>query len=252
LRSRKRRIGARILLGFLLLSMVLSGIFLWYVNDYSRALPEARLGLESSEEVRVYETGNFIVFEPNLTESDRGFIFYPGGKVEETAYAPLLMEIAADGVTTILVRMPFRLAVFGINRANDVIELYPQIPYWAVGGHSLGGAMAARFAAAHLDDIDALILWASYPDQDLSESNLDVLSIHGSLDGLIDRETFESTKMMLPDDSVYVWIDGGNHAQFGLYGEQDGDLPAEIPAEVQRQVIVEETNAFLDTKSPNK
>ena len=245
--SRKRRIGVRSLLVFLLLSMVLTGAFFWYVNDYSRALPEARLALESNEEVSVYERGNYTIFEP-LTGGETGLIFYPGGKVEETAYAPLLREIAAGGVTTVLVRMPFRLAVFGINRADDAFRQFPEITYWSVGGHSLGGAMAARYAASHPAEVDALVLWASYPDQDLAESDIDVLSIHGTMDGLIDRETIESTKMLLPEDSVFVWIDGGNHAQFGLYGEQDGDLPAEIPAEEQHRMIIEETVAFLNLK----
>jgi hypothetical protein len=247
--SRRGRIVARILLALLLGAMLIFGGFLWYVNDYYSALPEAQISLESDEAVRIYETGNFIIFQPLQTESRTGFVFYPGGKVDELAYAPLLSEIAKNGITTVLVRMPYRIAFFGINRADEAIRLFPELSYWAVGGHSLGGAMSVRYANNHQDQINAVILWASYPDQNLSESGLDVLSIHGTRDGLIETAKIEETRTLLPAEAVFVAIEGGNHAQFGLYGEQEGDLPATISSDEQQRIIIDRTVDFLRTKA---
>ncbi|MEZ4737454.1 MAG: alpha/beta fold hydrolase [Caldilineaceae bacterium] len=101
----------------------------------------------------------------------------------------------------VIVPMPLNLAAFAPNRAQEVIAAYPTIQQWAIGGHSLGGAMAAAFAADHPDAVDALILWASYPGQQDSlarRSDLAVTSIYGTQDGLATVEKLEAARSLLP------------------------------------------------------
>ena len=43
-----------------------------------------------------------------------------------------------------------------------------------------------------------------------------------------------------------VEIEGGNHAQFGNYGPQKGDLPATISAEEQQARTVAAIEEFLE------
>ena len=167
-------------------------------------------------------------------QSDSGLIFYPGGRVVPTAYAPYAHAIAAQGYLTIIVPMPLNLAVFGIENAQPVIDAFPVIAHWAIGGHSLGGAMAARFAANHPDEIDALLLWGAYADVDLSRQPLAVTSIYATLDGLTTAAKIDETKHLLPPDTRFVAIEGGNHGQFGWYGPQPGDNPASISRETQQ------------------
>jgi pimeloyl-ACP methyl ester carboxylesterase len=137
--------------------------------------------------------------------------------------------------------MPLNLAVFGSDRAQDVIAAYPQIQHWAVGGHSLGGAMAAHFVSQHPGVIQGLALWAAYPasGDDLSGQSLKVVSVMGSQDGLGTAKGVDATRSLLPQNTRFVVIDGGNHAQFGWYGDQPGDNPATISrADQQAQVVV--------------
>ncbi|MEF8874337.1 MAG: alpha/beta hydrolase, partial [Candidatus Thermoplasmatota archaeon] len=135
------------------------------------------------------------------------------------------------------------LAFFEQDAAAEVIEKYPGVEIWAVGGHSLGGVMAARFAAE--EDVDGLVLWASYPDKDISSKNTSVISIYGSRDGVTTVEDVEGRADKLPSDAEFVKVEGGNHAQFGWYGDQRGDNEATITREEQQKVIVNRTANFL-------
>jgi pimeloyl-ACP methyl ester carboxylesterase len=141
--------------------------------------------------------------------------------------------------------MPLNLAVFGADRANDVINAYPQIQHWAVGGHSLGGAMAARYANTHPDRVQGLVLYASYPDtsNNLSQQKIAVVSIFGTSDGVATPNKVEGAKPLLPSDALFVPIEGGDHSQFGWYGLQPGDNPAAISRQEQQAQAV---NATLD------
>ena len=135
--------------------------------------------------------------------------------------------------------MPLNLAVFGSSRAASVIEAYPDIQYWVIGGHSLGGSMAALYADKHHDQINGLSLWASYPasSNDLSDSNINVSSIYGTQDGLATKDKIDASRELLPPDTTWVPIEGGNHAQFGWYGDQSGDNPATISRQDQQDQI---------------
>ena len=96
--------------------------FLIYVNIYSHATDKAEEYLEDSKMVKVesVKTGYFF----DGPGEDSAFVFYPGGKVEHTAYAPLMHMLAEKGIDCFLVKMPFRLAVFGMNKAGKILESY--------------------------------------------------------------------------------------------------------------------------------
>ena len=193
-----------------------------YLSDYYHADTEAVEAFASTSTVQMQQddAGNYI-FMPE--DSEAGMIFYPGGKVECEAYIPLMQELAGEGVLGILVEMPFNLAVFDMNAAEGIQESYPEIEKWYIGGHSLGGSMAASYLSENIDAFDGLILLGSYSTADLSASELDVLSIYGSEDKVMDVENYEMNKENLPEHFHEVVIDGGCHAFFGVYGAQEGD-----------------------------
>jgi len=188
-----------------------------------------------------------LVFSPASSQSTTGLILYPGGRVDYRAYAPAAHQIASQGFLVVIVPMPLNLAVFNPGAAADVISAYPQIEHWAIGGHSLGGSMAANFAYSHPGSVEGLVLWASYPAEsdDLSRSGIRVLSISGTLDGLSTPEQIANSAAFLPADTIWVTIEGGDHAQFGWYGAQPGDNFATISRVEQQAQIVQATVSFL-------
>ena len=209
--------------------LLMAAAFLLYAADYYRADETALSALRSDETVRVTRTGYGWLFDgPSETDA---LIFYPGGKVEETAYAPLLRRIAAGGTDVCLVKMPLRLAVLAPNRAAKVMA-EQSYENWTIGGHSLGGAMAASYAAGHPEALRGLVLLAAYPTRAL-DPGLKVLSVVGSEDGVINREKLAAGEQYLPEDVQLCVIPGGNHAQFGSYGPQRGDGAARISPEEQ-------------------
>ncbi len=218
-----------------------------YLGTYYPAHGGAVVAMAGNPGVRVETSGGVISFLPEKGTPDIGFIFYPGGKVDERAYAPALLRIAERGYAVFLVPMPFHLAVFGGNAAETVISRNPQIGHWALGGHSLGGVMAADWAAKHTDAVDGLVLWAGYPAGDIHKSGIKVLSLRGSLDGLVTAQKWEETRELLPADARYAVIEGGNHAGYGEYGPQSGDSAATISPLQQQQRAVDETCALLES-----
>jgi pimeloyl-ACP methyl ester carboxylesterase len=237
----------RIWLGLLglLLVLVLAGFVAW-ASIPSSPMPEALTALPSDAQVEV-ETEPWLIFHPTGREPSVGLILYPGGRVDPRAYAPAAHAIAAQGYLIVIVPMPLHLAVFGAERASQVQAAFPQVRHWAIGGHSLGGAMAARFAYRHPGTVKGLVLWAAYPaaSDDLSSQNLAVTSIYGTQDGLATGEKVAASRPLLPADTRWVAIEGGNHAQFGWYGPQQGDNPATISREVQQQQVVAATLDLL-------
>lgn len=167
-----------------------------------------------------------------------GLIFYPGGKVEHTAYAPLMAALAERGIACVPVEMPFNLAVFDIDAAAEARTLVQEegglsdIP-WYVGGHSLGGSMAAAFLAENASDYAGLVLFASYSTEDLSDLGLNVISVYGSNDQVLNADAYAENLPNLGDNPAELVIEGGNHAQFGSYGPQEGDAEASISADEQ-------------------
>ena len=196
-----------------------------YLNDYYEA-DDAKISNYTYETVEKSEfDGTYTAYVPK-GEIKSGFVFYPGGKVEYTAYEPLLQACADQGILCIVVKMPSNLAFFGINRAINAINLYPEVENWYIGGHSLGGSIASVCASANPGVFDGVVLLASYSTSNLK--SLPVLSIYGNKDDVLNAEKYEKNKKNLPSNFIEYVIDGGNHAYFGMYGKQSGDGQATI------------------------
>ena len=178
---------------------------------------------------------------PASGESDTGLVFIPGAKVEPVAYAASLAGTVEEGATVVITKPTLNLAFFDLRPLSAFTELVPGIDEWSVGGHSLGGVRACQLA----EGTDGLVLFGSYCANDLSGSGLPVLSISATEDGLSTPEKMDDAAHLLPADTVYVVIEGGNHAGFGAYGPQAGDGEATIPAEDQRQQITAALAPFL-------
>ena len=177
--------------------------------------------------------------------NESALIFYPGAKIEYTAYLPLFTELANDGVDCFIVEMPCNLAVFGLDSA-DSIKNNKSFDYdrWYISGHSLGGVVASYYVVNHSKDYDGLILLASYPAEDLN--NVSVLSIYGSNDKVLNKETYDKSKDLMDYNFTEYVIKGGNHAQFASYGEQAGDGVASISSESQRNQTEKEILEFIN------
>lgn len=216
-----------------------------YLNDYYRADIQAMAMFTSADNVskKILEE-NTIVIEP--PEPKTGFIFYPGGKVEYTAYEPLLEACARQNILCVLVEMPFNLAVFDINAADGIQEKYPEIEQWYIGGHSLGGSMAASYLAEHGAEYEGLILLGSYSTADLSASSLKVLSVYGSEDRVLNKEKYDENTDNLPDNFTEIVLEGGCHAYFGVYGAQEGDGMPTISNKEQINRTVEAIVDFIN------
>lgn len=228
-RRKKRLLAGGIVL---LVLAVLAGAFFWYVSDY---YPADEIALEVlAQDSSITVQGDLTILSPSYP-ADTAVIFYPGAKVEAEAYLPLLEQIRQTGVTCILVHMPFRLAIFDANAAEEVMEQFPEIQHWYIAGHSMGGAMASQFAADHPDQVDGLILLGAYIYGDYPPEK--TLTVYGSLNQSVE-DNIDYTENV-------VEIQGGNHAQFGDYGPQKGDLPAAISAKEQQKQTVEAIAAFL-------
>ena len=194
--------------------------------------------LVSTATLPVQQGDNYLAFgDPNAAV---GLVFYPGAKVEYSAYAPLMRDLAERGYLAVVVQMPFNFAFFDINAADGVREAFPQVKDWWVGGHSLGGSMAAQYAADRAaggdSALDGLVLLGAYTASDLAGTDLRVITVYGSNDEVLNRTKLADSASLLPEGAETIEIDGGNHASFGTYGPQSGDGDAAItPAEQQEQ-----------------
>ena len=240
--------GRRFALGLLAVLAIALAAGAWALAPIGPAA-EAAPALMPDSQVAV-TSGQWLTFTPVANAQPTGFIFYPGARVDPRAYAPAASAIAAQGFTVVIVPMPLNLAFFAPDAAAAVIDAHPEIEQWAVGGHSLGGAMAARFAYTHPGDVAGLVLWAAYPadtDSLAGRGDLAVTSIYGTLDGLATGAKIDASRRLLPPSTIWVPIEGGNHAQFGYYGPQSGDSPATIDAAAQHAQIVTATVALLQS-----
>ncbi|MGZ9164057.1 MAG: alpha/beta hydrolase [Anaerolineales bacterium] len=227
--------------------LVALAFILWAENTH-RPADIALQALGSDERVIVTQSKGVITFQPVNIQPSTAFVFYPGGRVDYRAYAAPLHKIAAQGYLAILVPVRLNLAFFDVNAADRAIAAFPDIQYWAVGGHSLGGVASALYVSKH-DDMAGLILWASYPpDDSLKNSTREVISIYGTLD-MGGMEAFDNSRALLPVNTQYIVIEGGNHAQFGDYGFQPGDNEATITRADQQQQSVDATVRFLESLS---
>lgn len=234
----------------LLIILFLFGYAAYWLTDYYKPTEEAVAAFNENKSFEIIKD-DFITISPKNVTATTGFIFYPGGKVAPEAYIPLASKIANNGYKVIIVPMPFNLAILDGNKGEEVIKDYPEIKNWVVGGHSLGGVMAADFAYKHLDEVKGLVMFAAYPQDknNLTDSNIKVLSIYGTEDGCADIGKIQGAKTILPKSSEFKAIDGGNHAQFGNYGFQKGDNDAKISTEEQQAITVQYTVNLLNEVS---
>lgn len=235
------------LLGILIVVLVLIGAFVLWGLTPAGPMDEALAALESDEQVTV-QTDPWLIFEPVGDQPTTGLIYYPGGRVDYRSYAPYARDIAEQGYLVVIPSMPLSLAVLAPDRAAEIIAAYPEIDRWVVSGHSLGGSMAAYYAYENPEQVDGLVLFASYPadNNPLNETGLEALSISATLDGLSTPDDIAASQALLPADATFFPIEGGNHAQFGWYGDQRGDQQADISREEQQALAVQSAVAFLD------
>lgn len=232
------------------LCFFLGVMLIWYASDSYRADETAVFALNGSDRAEVKYVneginGNIILFDGE--GNDTALVFYPGAKVEYTSYAPLMLELAESGIDCFIVEMPYNMAIFGLNSASKLIEKYSDTaksfdstinngqPYthWYIGGHSLGGAMAASYAAKHTDKLDGLVLLAAYPTASLGADGFKVISVYGTEDSVLNSDKYNDGLKYMPSDFTELVIEGGNHAGFGSYGAQAGDGEAVITQKEQ-------------------
>ena len=241
-KSTKKRL---IVLPVILIAIITVSLIIW-TSSYYKSTDDAVAVFQSDSSIDI-ESDKYITFTPkDITNT--GFIFYPGGKVEEEAYAAFCKNIAREGYKVVIVPMPLKLAILGKNKATDIMKDYPEIKNWAIGGHSLGGVMAASYAYENPLSVKALILYASYPQSsnNMSMQDIKVLSSWGSKDGVADINKIKSAEALLPKDSIFQSIEGGNHSQFGNYGFQKGDNVSGISATKQQEIAVKSTVDILE------
>lgn len=225
-----------VMLSLLTLVVILAGAFFIYVSDYYRA-DEAALAILKRDSTM--QAGEALTILLPDQASDTALIFYPGAKVEHTAYLPILEKLRGNGIASVLMKMPFNMAIFAPNAADRAFEALPDVENWFIGGHSMGGAMASSYAAGHGDKVKGLVLLGAYIYGDVSPR--DALTVYGTLNSDLENHIDYT-------ENIFI-IQGGNHAQFGNYGEQKGDPAATISREEQQNIAVEAITEFILKKT---
>jgi len=229
--------------------------FLWMAySTQSRGVPDAVL--QSDPVIAVSESSQSIDFSPVDNRRSTGVVFYPGALIDPKAYAPMAHRLAEAGFPIHIVKLPLRSAIFAgqeatvLENTRRIIEANPSVQRWVLGGHSRGAAIASRFAHDTGDLFTGLVLiGTTHPKEaafDLSDSDLLVMKICATKDGLASVPEVKETSKFLPADTLWVEIAGGNHAQFGYYGTQLGDGRADISREKQQEMTVSAFLSLLD------
>jgi hypothetical protein len=200
--------------------------------------------------VAISETRTRLELIPIAAPPTRGLVFFQGGLIDPRAYVKILEPVAAAGYLVAILKSPYDLPIVDIGGVTSVVNAHPEVEWWAVGGHSLGGVAAATFAAGSPRTTPGLVLWASYPFTSLASiDEVSVLSVSGTQDGLTTPSDIEASMANLPANTIYVAVEGAIHAYFGDYGEQDGDGTPTISREEAQQQIVTATLQWLNTAS---
>lgn len=212
-----------------LILLIVAGIGLgWYVTNPLSGSDASLATVRADENVSLsYHDGTYALV-PTDVEPKAGFVFYPGAHVSPDAYlASLAPLVSQAGIAVYVPRMPLGFAVFDPSAANGVVAGHPNIDRWFVGGHSLGGVMACRYASKHRSRVEGLVLFASYCEADVTP-NVPTLSVTGSADTVLNRKKYAARRRNLPANATVVEIQGMNHSEFGSYTGQRGDQPAPI------------------------
>lgn len=235
------------LAAFAVVLCALAAAFVAYASDYYRDADTTHENLVSTETLPVRQGNGYLAFgDP---EADVGIVFYPGAKVEYSAYAPLMRDLAQRGYLAVVVQMPFNFAFFDIDAADRVRADFPAVGTWWVGGHSLGGSMAAQYAADRAASgdqaLDGLVLLGAYTASDLSGTDLGAITVYGSNDEVLNRTKLADSASLLPEGAETVEVEGGNHAGFGDYGPQSGDGDAAIDPAEQQDRTADAVDAYI-------
>lgn len=234
--NRPRHLILWIALAILLALMICAVAYLFtYRHADSAAI--ASYSVTGDVSVTTLRTGDILVSGQSPT---KGLIFYPGWKIEYTAYEPLMKELAAHGFLCVIVKMPFYIPILDPNAADGIQEMFPEIETWYIGGHGTGGRVASQYLEDHLDDYYGLVLLSSYCPVDISETMIYALCMYGSNDEILDLDDYERNWDNLPYDAKEVVISGGNYAGFAMYGEQRGDGEATLPKSTQIRLAATE------------
>jgi len=225
--------------------VVLTGSVFIYLGTYYKA-ENVDLYMTSNDSVNVTRTDYGYFFDGSGT--DNAIIFYPGAKVDEKAYAPVLSKLASEGIDCFLVSMPFHMAIFDVDKAQEIVSQY-DYNKWYIAGHSMGGAMAAQLVSQLKDtqNFAGLIFFAAYTAKDISDTHIPVLSLYGDNDGVLNMDKVEKGRKLVDSDKYSeVVIKGGNHAGFASYGRQKGDNEASITKEEQWNQTVSAVKEFIN------
>jgi dienelactone hydrolase len=228
---------------------LVAGLFAYLASVTYSPSEHAEAAMQSDGQVRVTKVKQGYRFEPQGIEVlEPNIVFYPGGLVEPASYSPLAKTMAEHGHRVYIAKMPLNLAMFGQNRADIFIAEHPDEAF-VIGGHSLGGAFASRYASEHSEKLEGIFYLASYADDSgsLRATGLSALQITGTDDGVLNREEWEKTKTNLPKNTTFVSIDGGNHGQFGSYGMQKSDHAPEITEDEQLQNVVQALDDWFNS-----
>jgi hypothetical protein len=193
------------------------------------ATPTATAALRSEKGVRFADRLGWYELIPAKEDSageqirpTTGIVFVPGTRVDSRSYAQLLRPLAETGYLVAVLKEPFGFALLDADHGRKVLDLHPEIAHWVVGGHSLGGTVAASLPDDD-DRVEGLVLYASYPADPIIRNDLRVLSISGSADGFATPADIEASRANLPPNTSFVVINGAVHSSFGDYGDQPGN-----------------------------
>ncbi len=220
-----------------LILLVLAIVFFFWAKASYEPTQEALEYLEESNESE-------LTF--GSQHADKGIIFYQGGKVEEEAYAYLAHQLAEEGYFVVIPRLTLNLAILDGDKASEMISKYDDVGRWYIGGHSLGGAVASSFAIEHPDEIQGLFFLAAYPIEDMSERSIPTLTIYGEDDGVAVLSDQKEKEELLSSSAEIHIIEGGNHANYGMYGEQKGDNPGSLTSDQQIKETVQTITTWIE------
>jgi len=251
-----RRARRRIILAVPLLVLAfLLVVTLAYARPFV-ATPVATAALRSEQDVRISD--RFVWYELIPVKQDpagddikptTGLLFVPGARIDSRAYAHVLRPLAEAGYLVAVLKEPFGFSLLDADQGKKVLDVHPEITYWAVGGHSLGGTTAASLADQD-ERVNGLVLFASYPADNLDRTDLKAVSISGVADGFTTPADIEASKGKLPPDTSYVVINGAVHSSFGDYGEQSGDGIASVDRAAAQNEITAAALALLASLAP--
>lgn len=211
---------------FVLLFLAAAGGLLYLGTPFHGSEASVQ-SVQGDDRIEIHESGGTYVLEPAGVDARTGLVFYPGARVAPDAYLSSLAPVVREANVTIVVpRMPFNLAVLDQDAADGVIDRRTDVERWYVGGHSLGGAMACRYARSNPERVAGLVLFGAYCDRSIAGTDLRVLSVAGEADTVLDRDAYRRNLANLPEDAAVHELPGVNHTQFGSYTGQPGDEPS--------------------------